>query len=94
MSYTDDKRSPYKRGSGGRGRGVRTAPADSEDFGDDKQSRLQREKPARTLFVRNIAYETSEDVIREMFGKYGEMKKIFNLIPTRGNTICRWYVGH
>lgn len=85
MSYVEDKRSPYKRGGrGGRGRG-------DEDFGDDKQSRLQREKPARTLFVRNIAYETSEDVIREMFGKYGEIKKIFNLIPTRGMVFLSYY---
>ena len=39
---------------------------------------------SRTLFIRNISYDVPESTIREMFEKYGEIKKLFLLVEKRG----------
>lgn len=41
-------------------------------------------QPCRVLFVRNIAYGTSVEHVREMFEKFGEIKSVFSLIEKRG----------
>jgi RNA recognition motif-containing protein len=42
------------------------------------------DKPTRTLFIRNISYDTSERSVVDLFSKYGEINRVFNLIPKRG----------
>lgn len=39
---------------------------------------------SRTLFIRNVSYDVPESTIREMFEKYGEIKKLFLLVEKRG----------
>jgi len=42
------------------------------------------EKPSRTLFIRNVQYETPEKEIHDMFSKFGEIRKFFNIVAKRG----------
>jgi RNA recognition motif-containing protein len=42
------------------------------------------EQQSRTLFVRNVSYNTSERTLMDLFKKYGEVKRVFNLIDKRG----------
>ena len=42
------------------------------------------EKPTRTLFVRNIDYNATEDEVREVFEKYGYVQGVFSRIDSRG----------
>lgn len=51
---------------------------------ETKSEAPAKEKPTRTLFVRNISYDYSPDEIEQMFAKYGQIKKFFNLISKRG----------
>ncbi|KAI9484472.1 hypothetical protein BDB00DRAFT_134806 [Zychaea mexicana] len=48
------------------------------------EQRVAREKPCRTLFVRNIQYNLKAHEIKEMYEKFGEVKEVFNLIESRG----------
>ncbi|KAI9250316.1 hypothetical protein BY458DRAFT_524762 [Sporodiniella umbellata] len=48
------------------------------------ESRVARERPCRTLFVRNVQYDISESEVRSMFEQYGQVKDMFNLIENRG----------
>ncbi|KAJ3255394.1 hypothetical protein HK103_006313 [Boothiomyces macroporosus] len=47
--------------------------------------------PSRTLFVRNVQFDTLESEIRTMFEPYGEIKTIFDLIPKRGLVFVTFY---
>jgi RNA recognition motif-containing protein len=40
--------------------------------------------PCRTIFVRNVQFETSEDQVRDVFEKFGDLKTVFSLIHKRG----------
>ena len=51
---------------------------------DPSAARRRPERPCRVLFVRNINYDANEAQIRNIFGKYGEIKSIFDLIQKRG----------
>lgn len=51
---------------------------------EPKSEAPAKEKPTRTLFVRNISYDYSPDEIEQLFAKYGQIKKFFNLISKRG----------
>ncbi|KAL9556356.1 hypothetical protein MBANPS3_001907 [Mucor bainieri] len=55
------------------------------------ESRVAREKPCRTLFVRNVQYTISEGEVRAMFEKFGEVKDVFNLIENRGMIFITFY---
>jgi RNA recognition motif-containing protein len=46
--------------------------------------RVNREKPCRTLFIRNIKYETNSDDVRRKFEEHGDVKTFFDLISNRG----------
>jgi len=64
------------------------------------EERIQRERPCRTLFIRNIKascvhlsgclrltwvqYETPSEDVRALFEEHGEIKTFFDLISTRG----------
>ncbi|KAG2220605.1 hypothetical protein INT45_002627 [Circinella minor] len=55
------------------------------------EQRVAREKPCRTLFVRNIQYDLKAHEIREMYEKFGEVKEVFNLIESRGMVFVTFY---
>jgi hypothetical protein len=50
-----------------------------------------KEKPCRTLFVRNVQYDTLESDVKALFDKYGEVKDVFNLIQSRGMIFVTFY---
>lgn len=49
------------------------------------------EQQSRTLFVRNVSYNTSERTLMDLFKKYGEVKRVFNLIDKRGMAFITYY---
>ncbi|KAI8982310.1 hypothetical protein BDF20DRAFT_463588 [Mycotypha africana] len=55
------------------------------------ESRVAREKPCRTLFVRNVQYAIPENEVRALFEKHGEIKDVFNLIENRGMIFITFY---
>lgn len=55
------------------------------------EERLQRERPCRTLFIRNIKYETDSHEFRHRFEEFGEIKTFFDLISHRGMVFCTYY---
>jgi RNA recognition motif-containing protein len=36
------------------------------------------------LFIRNVSFDTSEDQLRQVFGRFGEIKSCFSLTEKRG----------
>ena len=58
-----------------------------------REARLAQERPSRTLFIRNITYNTTESYLQELFGRFGDVKKIFSLVETRGMAFIT-YVSH
>ncbi|KAF8204306.1 hypothetical protein K438DRAFT_1580266 [Mycena galopus ATCC 62051] len=59
------------------------------------EERIQRERPCRTLFIRNIKashdYETDSQDVRNIFEEHGEIKTFFDLISTRGMVFVTYY---
>jgi len=55
------------------------------------EERIQRERPCRTLFIRNIKYETNSDEVRRQFEEHGEIKTFFDLIANRGMVFVTFY---
>ncbi|KAF9094826.1 hypothetical protein BGX29_009344 [Mortierella sp. GBA35] len=53
--------------------------------------RASLERPNRSLFVRNIDYNTSPDDVREMFQPYGDIQNVFSLIDGRGMMFITYY---
>ncbi|KAI0375490.1 hypothetical protein BV20DRAFT_960662 [Pilatotrama ljubarskyi] len=93
FGYEDGSDSNYNQG-GGYGR-FQKRPQRRER--DDKvhdsiiEERIQRERPCRTLFIRNIKYETSSDDVRRLFEEHGEIKTFFDLIANRGMVFVTYY---
>jgi RNA recognition motif-containing protein len=58
-----------------------TKLADSESRSEKPE---QPSEPTRTLFVRNIQFQTSIDEIVSMLEQYGALKTTFDLIAKRG----------
>jgi len=52
---------------------------------------FKKERPCRTLFVRNLAYNVTEPQLRELFASYGEIAKIKSLIHKRGIVFITYY---
>jgi RNA recognition motif-containing protein len=48
------------------------------------EQRREREKPTRTLFVRNVPYECSQQEITDIFSAYGKLARVYDLIQKRG----------
>ncbi len=40
--------------------------------------------PSRTIFLRNVQFETNENEVRKVFEKFGDLKTVFSLISKRG----------
>ncbi|KAH8922619.1 hypothetical protein BT69DRAFT_1220035, partial [Atractiella rhizophila] len=55
------------------------------------EERINRERPCRTLFIRNIKYETSAREVREKFERFGEIKTFFDLIANRGMVFVTYH---
>ncbi|EIW87088.1 hypothetical protein CONPUDRAFT_79258 [Coniophora puteana RWD-64-598 SS2] len=55
------------------------------------EERIQRERPCRTLFIRNIKYETNSDDVRRSFEEHGDIKTFFDLISTRGMVFVTYF---
>lgn len=86
---------PYARGGysgrGGSDRGPPRYDPYPSRHNETKSEAPAKEKPTRTLFVRNISYDYSPDEIEQMFAKYGQIKKFFNLISKRGMAFITYY---
>ncbi|KAH9837320.1 uncharacterized protein C8Q71DRAFT_595977 [Rhodofomes roseus] len=82
----------YDQGGFG-GRPKRTQRPREEKVVNDSiiEDRIQRERPCRTLFIRNIKYETSSDFVRGLFEEHGEIKTFFDLIANRGMVFVTYY---
>ncbi|KAK0554619.1 hypothetical protein OC845_000651 [Tilletia horrida] len=55
------------------------------------RERLNRERPCRTLFVRNISFDTAPGQIRSLFEQHGEIKTFFDLSQKRGLVFITYY---
>ncbi|KAF9927252.1 hypothetical protein FBU30_003363 [Linnemannia zychae] len=53
--------------------------------------RASLERPNRSLFVRNIDYNTSVEDVRAMFEPYGDIQSLFSLIDSRGMIFITYY---
>ncbi|KAG0169353.1 hypothetical protein DFQ29_009731 [Apophysomyces sp. BC1021] len=73
--------------------GSESRPHQSQNasFPSHIESRVARERPCRTLFVRNVQYTIQPDEVREIFEKYGEIREVFNLIEGRGMVFITYY---
>eukprot|EP00835_Amoeboradix_gromovi_P005291 NODE_484_length_7802_cov_0.227184.p3 type:complete len:175 gc:universal NODE_484_length_7802_cov_0.227184:1068-1592(+) len=56
-----------------------------------KERQVRRETSVRTLFIRNVDYNITEDDIVQLFSKYGEIKRSFFLIEKRGIAFVTFY---
>lgn len=52
------------------------------------EERIGRERPCRTLFIRNIKYETHSDDVRQMFEEHGDIKTFFRPHREPGHGLC------
>lgn len=75
-----DRGRGHERGRGGHG------PPSLSKIHQTSHQEVPRakEKSSRTLFVRNLAFEIASDQLEAMFKKYGEIRKMFDLVRTRG----------
>ncbi|KAL7720206.1 Polyadenylate-binding protein [Entamoeba marina] len=71
-------RDHFRQRSRSRGRGER---------GHD----LPVERKSRVLFVRNIFFQITEEDLRSLFEKYGEIKKLFNQVAQRGIAFITYF---
>ncbi|KAI0050627.1 hypothetical protein FA95DRAFT_1486941 [Auriscalpium vulgare] len=97
-NFEDNSGSNYGGGPGG-GFGNRGQKRGPKRERDDKvhesiiEERIQRERPCRTLFIRNIkaSYETNSDEVRRQFEEHGEIKTFFDLIANRGMVFVTFF---
>ncbi|KAL8279664.1 hypothetical protein RQP46_007977 [Phenoliferia psychrophenolica] len=66
-------------------------PRDQGGATDLIRERKSRERPCRTLFARNIAYDTPTEMVRDKFDRVGEIKAFFDLIATRGMVFVTYW---
>jgi len=79
------------RGRGGRRGGAPRRERDDKVHDNLIEERIMRERPCRTLFIRNIKYETDSDDVRRKFEEHGEIKTFFDLIANRGMVFVTYY---
>ncbi|KAI0800785.1 hypothetical protein C8Q74DRAFT_1238731, partial [Fomes fomentarius] len=91
--YEDGSSQHYNQGGYGNRLQKRPPRRDREDKVHDSiiEERIQRERPCRTLFIRNIKYETSSEDVRRLFEEHGEIKTFFDLIANRGMVFVTYY---
>ncbi|KAG8886577.1 hypothetical protein FRB98_001225 [Tulasnella sp. 332] len=95
--YNESGMSSRSGGHEERGRGRGAARGGRPRHRDDKvhdsiiEERINRERPCRTLFIRNIKYESSSEEMRAAFEAHGEIKTFFDLIKTRGMVFVTYF---
>ncbi|KAG9010322.1 hypothetical protein FRB94_010672 [Tulasnella sp. JGI-2019a] len=95
--YDGSGASPRGAGHDDRGRGRGGLRGGRPRHRDDKvhdsiiEERINRERPCRTLFIRNIKYESSSEEMRAAFEAHGEIKTFFDLIKTRGMVFVTYF---
>ncbi|EGO31131.1 hypothetical protein SERLADRAFT_444710, partial [Serpula lacrymans var. lacrymans S7.9] len=92
-NFEDGTDSNYDEGAYGNRSGKRIVRRERDDKVHDSiiEERIQRERPCRTLFIRNIKYETNSEDVRHSFEEHGEIKTFFDLISTRGMVFVTYY---
>ncbi|KAG8724879.1 hypothetical protein FRC12_024256, partial [Ceratobasidium sp. 428] len=90
-SRGDDLDSGRDNGYGPRGGRPPRPPRDDAVHDDLIEQRIKRERPCRTLFIRNIKYETDSESVRKQFEEFGEIKTFFDLISNRGMVFVTYY---
>ncbi|KAH7105153.1 hypothetical protein BKA62DRAFT_438382 [Auriculariales sp. MPI-PUGE-AT-0066] len=80
-------------GAGGGGGNRSRRPRERDDQVHDSliEDRVSRERPCRTLFIRNIKYETSSDDVRRRFEEFGEIKSFYDLVGSRGMVFVTYF---
>ncbi|PWN35549.1 uncharacterized protein FA14DRAFT_178918 [Meira miltonrushii] len=79
-------------GGGGRGGGGGPRGGGGElEYQDFLKERLKRERPGRTLFVRNVDFRCVIPELRQQFESFGEVKSWFDLIEKRGIAFISYY---
>lgn len=81
--YSNDSSSGQMRSYNSRG----ANPSD-DDLADP---RMSRERPSRTLFVRNVPFSVPNEQLEAMFSKYGELRELFSLVENRGIAFVTYY---
>lgn len=92
-------REPYGRepfGGGDYGRNHHDRPPPRRGGGAPPPGKVPvraegKERPNRTLFVRNFDFETPVEDIRSVFGQYGEIKTLFDLVEKRGISFITFF---
>ncbi|KAI0094536.1 hypothetical protein BDY19DRAFT_913285 [Irpex rosettiformis] len=100
QEYGDYEDGPGNYGPGGQG-GYGRGGANKRGGGAQRrhieipesiiEERIQRERPCRTLFIRNVKYETPSEDVRRLFEEHGEIKTFFDLIANRGMVFVTYY---
>ncbi|KAG2118156.1 uncharacterized protein F5147DRAFT_742805 [Suillus discolor] len=92
-NYEDGSDANYDEGGFGMRPQRRTVRRERDDKVHDSiiEERIQRERPCRTLFIRNIKYETNSEDVRRSFEEHGDIKTFFDLIATRGMVFVTFY---
>ncbi|KAG2155699.1 hypothetical protein DEU56DRAFT_319839 [Suillus clintonianus] len=92
-NYEDGSDGNFDDGGFGMRPQKRTVRRERDDKVHDSiiEERIQRERPCRTLFIRNIKYETNSEDVRRSFEEHGDIKTFFDLIATRGMVFVTFY---
>lgn len=77
-------RGGFHRGGHERGRGGHGPPSLSKIPPSHQEVHRAKETSSRTLFVRNLPFEANSDSLKGLFEKYGEIRKFFDLVRSRG----------
>ncbi|KAH9920199.1 uncharacterized protein BXZ73DRAFT_52250 [Epithele typhae] len=93
--YEDGPDQSYGQGAFSSNRPFKQRPPrrEREDKAHDSiiEERIQRERPCRTLFIRNIKASPTSDDVRRLFEEHGEIKTFFDLIGNRGMVFVTFY---
>ncbi|KIP11735.1 hypothetical protein PHLGIDRAFT_438814 [Phlebiopsis gigantea 11061_1 CR5-6] len=81
----------FGRGGGGKRGGFMRREKEDKVHDSIIEERIQRERPCRTLFIRNIKYETNSEDVRHLFEEHGEIRTFFDLIANRGMVFVTYY---
>lgn len=92
-NYEDGPDGNFDEGGFGMRPQRRTVRRERDDKVHDSiiEERIQRERPCRTLFIRNIKYETNSEDVRRSFEEHGDIKTFFDLIATRGMVFVTFF---
>ncbi|GJJ75091.1 hypothetical protein EMPS_07449 [Entomortierella parvispora] len=55
------------------------------------EERIKRERPNRTLFIRNLGYNADLEDVRALYAPFGEIKSLYSLIENRGLAFITYF---